>query len=79
MNFLVVVCCMLTTILVGQYPYRSDMSERKESLPICMSILGARGRDVELPHLAQSFLESKLNNWRTSVATGSEAFLRSSA
>jgi hypothetical protein len=65
---------VLTPLPVGQYSYRSVVSEREEVLPMCMSLLGARGSDATLLQLTRLFLEKTGRG--TSVATGSEAFPR---
>ncbi|KAK4213124.1 amidase signature domain protein [Rhypophila decipiens] len=57
---------------IGQKPYESRISGRKEYLPIVSTLMGAKGSDVLLLNLAEAAL--KKANWPTQVKTGREAF-----
>lgn len=59
-------------VAVGQKPFESRISGRKEYLPIVSTLMGAKGSDVLLVNLAEAALEKA--NWPTQVKTGREAF-----
>ena len=53
---------------VGQAPYYSQVSDRKEYRPIVATIIGAKGSDLMLLELARKALEKA--RWPASVKTG---------
>ncbi|KAI1205235.1 amidase signature domain-containing protein [Annulohypoxylon truncatum] len=57
---------------VGEYKYFSRISQKEESLPMAMSIIGARGSDAMLIELAKRLLE--YTGRPTSLTTGFQAF-----
>ncbi|KAK4204937.1 amidase signature domain protein [Triangularia verruculosa] len=57
---------------IGQKPYDSRISGKKEYLPIVSSLMGAKGSDVLLLNLAEAVL--KRAGWPTKVKTGREMF-----
>ncbi|MCJ1387004.1 hypothetical protein MMC17_010133 [Xylographa soralifera] len=57
---------------IGQFPFDSRVSGRKEYLPVTGTIVGAKGSDLMLFNLAKAALEKA--NWPTKVATGRYAF-----
>ncbi|KAF7536936.1 hypothetical protein G7Z17_g12951 [Cylindrodendrum hubeiense] len=56
----------------AQLPYESRISERTEYQPVCVSIMGSRGSEVEMIRVVKQAFEKA--HWRTQVTTGRYAF-----
>ncbi|KAH8803379.1 amidase signature domain-containing protein [Xylogone sp. PMI_703] len=61
------------TIPIGQYPYFSTVTERKEWIPAAIAFIGPKGSEVAMLELLQDFLEHT-PGLHDSVQTGSTAF-----